>query len=372
MENSVVNVKLSDHSYDIVIGSGLLQKSGDYISKVIEPGKICVVTDEEVSKYHLFKVTRSLMQSGFDVTQPIVLPSGEITKNFKDLQLVVTSALSYGLNRDSTVVALGGGVIGDITGFAASIIMRGINFVQIPTTLLAQVDSSVGGKTAINTNQGKNLVGTFYQPDMVLVDMDVLQTLPKRELLSGYSEVVKYALINNPRFFDWLDKNCYKMLDGDILDDNGHVLSYAVETCCKAKSKIVKQDEREDRGVRDVLNLGHTFGHAIEAFSNYDNSCLHGEAISIGMLMAFEFSHELGLCPKEDVQRVRWHFEKLGMMICPPFLITADDMMKYIEKDKKRRGAKINMILTKGIGKAFVSHDVDEKDIRSFLMEKLG
>jgi len=372
MENSIVNVKLSDHSYDIVIGSGLLQKSGEYISQVVTPGKICVVTDEEVSKYHLFKVTRSLIQAGFEITPPIVLPPGEFTKNFKDLQLVVNSALASGLNRNSTLVALGGGVIGDIAGFAASIIMRGINFIQIPTTLLAQVDSSVGGKTAINTNQGKNLVGTFCQPNLVLIDMDVLQTLPKRQLLAGYGEVVKYALINNPRFFEWLDKNCYKILGGNILGDDYDMLKYAVEVCCKTKAKIVKQDEKEDKDIRAILNFGHSFGHAIEAFSNYDNSCLHGEAVSIGMLLAFEFSHDLGICPKEDVQRVRWHFEKLGMMTNPPFRITAEDMLKYMKKDKKNDDNQMNLILTKGIGKAFLCKNVDEEEIKSFLLKNLG
>jgi len=367
MEKAVVNIKLSDADYDIVIGSGILLKSDEYISSVVKSKKCCIVTDETVSNFHLFKVVRALVNAGFDVANTIVIPPGEKSKNFEQLQNIVDNSLNYGLNRSSTLIALGGGVVGDITGLAASLIMRGINLVQIPTTLLAQVDSSVGGKTAINTAYGKNVVGTFYNPSLVIVDTDVLQTLPKRDMLAGYAEVVKYSLINNEKFFQWLDRNSLSLISGD-----SWILRHAIEICCKSKAKIVKQDAKEENGIREVLNLGHSFGHAIETFSNYDNSCLHGEAVSIGTLLAFEFSEALGICPKDEVERVRIHFSRLGMMTKPPFRISGNEMFDLMLRDKKNSDTSMNLILSKGVGKSFICKNIDKVELRSFLRKKLG
>lgn len=367
MENTIVKIKLSDADYNIVIGSGLLLKSDKFMSSIVQSNKCCVVTDEEVSKYHLFKVMRSLSNAGYEVFSPIVLPQGEKTKSFQHLQTIIEGSLGYGLNKTSTIVALGGGVVGDITGFAASMIMRGINLIQVPTTLLSQVDSSVGGKTAINTEYGKDVVGSVYNPRLVLIDTDVLQTLPKRQMLAGYSEMVKYGLINNEKFFKWLDRNAQTMLDGD-----SWMLRHAVEVCCKTKAKIIKQDVNGENGISEILNLGHTFGDAIETFSNYDNSCLHGEAVSIGMLLAYEFSQDLGICPEADVELVRRHFEKVGMMTKPPFKITAKDMFELMMRDKKNVDDEMNLILTKGIGKSFICKDVDKKEVKAFLKKRFG
>ncbi len=367
MENTIVKIKLSDADYNIVIGSGLLLKSDKFMSPIVQSNKCSVVTDEEVSKYHLFKVMRSLSNAGYKVFSPIVLPQGEKTKSFEHLQTIINGSLGYGLNKKSTIVALGGGVVGDITGFAASIIMHGINLIQIPTTLLSQVDSSVGGDNALNTDFGKNVVGTTYNPRLVLIDTDVLQTLPKRQMLAGYSEMVKYGLINNDKFFKWLDRNAQKMLDGD-----SWMLRHAVEVSCKTKAKIVKQDAKEASGVKEILYLGHTFAHAIETFSKYDNSCLHGEAVGIGMLLAFEFSQELGICPEEDVDLVRKHFLKVGMMTKPPFKITAKDMFDLMMRDKRNVDGQMNLVLTKGIGKSFICKDVDKTEVKAFLHKRFG
>ncbi|MDE2336428.1 MAG: 3-dehydroquinate synthase, partial [Alphaproteobacteria bacterium] len=267
--------------------------------------------------------------------------------------------------RSATIVALGGGVVGDIAGFAAAIFMRGAGFAQIPTTLLAQVDSSVGGKTGINTAAGKNLAGAFHQPKIVLIDTGVLKTLPPRELKAGYAEILKYALIGDPDFFAWLEQNGAALLDGDAAAQE-----YAIGKSCRAKAAIVVADEDERKDIRALLNLGHSFGHALEALGGYDGRILHGEAVGTGCLLAFEFSRDRGLCPAEDVERLRGHMQKAGLMTEPPFKAAAEDMFARMQSDKKNRDGRTTLVLARGIGRAFVAGDIVAADVLAFLKKR--
>lgn len=362
MSESIVRVEAESGAYDIVIGAGLMESAGARLSAVLPSKKIAIVTDESVARLYLTKFMKSLEAAGFTPSPPIILKPGEETKNFAQLQYIIERALAYKLDRKSALVALGGGVIGDITGFAASIIMRGIKFVQVPTTLLAQVDSSVGGKTAINTPMGKNLVGSFYQPEIVLIDTDTLRTLPEREMKSGYAEILKYALIDNLAFFTWLDANGRKLLDG-----NPAALEYAITLSCKAKAAIVKADEKEQKDIRALLNLGHTFGHALEAIGGYDGRLLHGEAVGIGLKLACDFSQSLGLCPAADAAKVSAHLVSTKLLDNPPFKADAGDVLEKMRGDKKAKDGKMTFILLKGIGQAFVANDVAEADVQKFL-----
>lgn len=361
-ENATVRVEAGSGAYDIFIESGILRRAGALLKEILPSKKICVVTDEAVAKLYLVDFMKALEAAGFMPVPPVILKPGEETKNFEQLQYIVGKCLDYKLDRKSALVALGGGVIGDITGFAASILMRGVNFVQVPTTLLAQVDSSVGGKTAVNMPQGKNLVGTFYQPGAVLIDTATLKTLPEREAKAGYAEILKYALIDNPAFFGWLEQNGGRMLAGDA-----EALKYAIETSCRAKAAIVRADEREQKDVRALLNLGHTFGHALEALGGYDGRLLHGEAVGIGLKLAFGFSEKLGLCPRADADRVAGHLAAAGLMAEAPFEAGAGDMLDKMRADKKAKDGRMTLILSKGIGKAFVANDIDEKELAGFL-----
>jgi 3-dehydroquinate synthase len=365
-ENSV-RVDLGSRSYDIVIGQNLLGRAGGRLVPLLPSKKICVVTDETVAKLYLVKLMRALEEGGFKACPPVILPTGESIKGFEHLQHIVEKTLSFKLDRNSTLLALGGGVIGDITGFTAAILMRGIGFVQMPTTLLSQVDSSIGGKTGINTAAGKNLVGAFYHPKVVLIDTDVLQTLPPRELKAGYAEILKYALINDAAFFGWLEENGTDVLEGDA-----SALAYAIDKSCRSKVAIVQQDEDERKDIRALLNLGHSFGHALEAIGGYDGRLLHGEAVGIGMLLAFEFSKELGLCPASDVERLRRHLSASGLTTEPPFKVTAAEILARMRGDKKNRDDSLTLILTKGIGKAFVARGVDEAQLAAFLRKTFG
>ena len=367
MSKSIVCVNLNTHAYDIIIGSGLLSEAGTQLSGALVSKKVCIVTDKNVAALYLANFTKTLKKAGLDVCPPIILPAGEVTKSFTCLQSVIDKCLEYGCDRKSALIALGGGVIGDLTGFAAAILMRGIKFVQIPTTLLSQVDSSVGGKTGINTVEGKNLVGAFHQPEIVLIDTDVLKTLPEREIRAGYAEVLKYALINDPAFFDWLEINGKSLLAGDP-----DLLKHAIETSCRAKAAIVEQDEYEEKNIRALLNLGHTFGHALEALGGYDGRILHGEAVGIGSLLAYEFSQQINLCPPENAERVQEHLLKTGLMTEPPFQVTASAVLNRMKSDKKNNDRKITLILTKGIGQAFISHQTNERELTTFLQKKFG
>ena len=359
-----LRLDLGDRSYDIAVGTGVLETAGPAIRAAAGTGKCWIVTDETVAATYLSLLEKSLQAAGLN-PQTIVLPPGEKSKSFATVEKVVNTVLDGSPERSSTLIALGGGVIGDLTGFAASIILRGINFVQILTTLLAQVDSSVGGKTGINTRHGKNLAGAFYQPKLVIADTGVLDTLPRRELLAGYAEVIKYGLIRDPGFFDWLEQNGTAVLDGD-----GEARAYAVRASCAAKAAVVAGDEREN-GVRALLNFGHTFGHALEAETGFSAELLHGEAVAIGMIMALELSAMLDLCPASDVERVRRHYTATGLPMTVP---TAQNrrwdpatLIRHMGHDKKVQNGKVTFILALGIGDAFVARDVNLDDVERLL-----
>lgn len=357
---STLTVELGNRSYDIEIGSTLLARAGKRIASLLQTPQVIIVTDSNVAPLYLDSLQKALGTEGI-ICESVTLPAGEATKSFPNFEDLCEELLSLGIERKTTLIALGGGVVGDITGFAASVLLRGLNFIQIPTTLLAQVDSSVGGKTGINTGQGKNLVGSFHQPLLVLADMDTLSTLPKRELLAGYAEVVKYGLINDTSFFSWLETNGTALIEGDA-----EVRTQAVLTSCKAKAAIVGEDEKE-KGARALLNLGHTFGHALEAESGYGDALLHGEAVAIGTIMAFSISANMGLCPQSDLDRVRAHFNAIGLPTTLENLSTegwtAEKLLAHMGKDKKVADGKITFVLTKGIGQAFLTNDVTEADL---------
>lgn len=364
-----VQVALGARSYDILVGSGLLEEAGERLAPVLRQPRVVIISDDNVAPLYLSTLEASLSKAGVENAH-VVLPHGEKTKNFATIQQIVTQLLDQRIERQTTLIALGGGVIGDLTGFAASIVLRGVDFVQAPTTLLSQVDSSVGGKTGINTPHGKNLVGTFYQPRLVLADIATLTTLPRRELLAGYAETVKYALIGDPDFFSWLEEHGPALCGGDETSR-----LQAVVTSCRAKAAIVADDERE-AGRRSLLNLGHTFGHALEAETGYGETLIHGEAVAIGMIMAFELSLRLGLCPPADCARVRAHFATVGL----PTRIgdiagrdwTPEALLAHMCHDKKVRDGNIFFVLTRGIGKAFLTTEVDPRDLQALLQDSLA
>ena len=365
-EHNIINVDLGDRGYDIVIGSGLIESAGTYLAPHLPGSRIAIISDENVASLHLEALRVGLSNLDVEI-ETIILPPGESQKSFPVLQDVLGQLLAKNFSRDDTLIAFGGGVIGDLTGFVASILKRGCGFVQIPTTLLAQVDSSVGGKTAINTDAGKNLVGAFYQPQLVLTDTDVLQTLPQRQLKAGYAEVLKYALINDPDFFEWLEKNAK-----DLLQADADALSYAIGVSCTAKAAIVKEDERE-HGARALLNLGHTFGHALEAAAGYSDALLHGEAISAGMLMAFEYSQSQSMCDGQDTERLRRHLSCLDMPIYENISDAAkpgaDALFAYMLRDKKNKKQDLTLILADGIGKSKVVKKADQNAVAAYLQQ---
>lgn len=364
-----IRVALGERSYDILVGQGLLASTASCLRTLPVPPRVPVVTDETVAALHLPTLTASLQTAGIEV-QPVILPAGEPTKDFAHLQVLCERLLDLRLERGSLLLALGGGVIGDISGFAAGILLRGIDFVQLPTTLLAQVDSSVGGKTGINTPQGKNLVGVFHQPRLVLADVDVLATLDDRQRRAGYAEVVKYGLIDDAAFFAWLEVNGPGLLAGDP-----DLLRQAVAVSCRAKARVVEADERE-AGRRALLNLGHTFGHALEAETGFSDALLHGEAVAIGMVLAFELSVRLGLTPAEDAQRLRRHLDACGLPtgLDHPALRRAspEALMAHMWSDKKVSSGRLTFILARGIGDAFVCRDVPLPAVNAVLAEACG
>ncbi len=355
-----VRVELGSRGYDIAIGERLLASAGEYIAPLVKTKPVIIVTDEQVARLYLHRLTNSLEEKDISA-RPVVLPAGEQTKSFAQLEGLIETILEQKPDRGSLLIALGGGVIGDITGFAASIALRGIDFVQIPTTLLAQVDSAVGGKTAVNSRHGKNLIGSFHQPLLVLADISTLTTLPKREMRAGYAEIVKYGLINDAGFFGWLEKNGHALLAG-----NAAALTHAVAESCRAKAAIVASDERES-GARALLNFGHTFAHALEAETGYSDTLLHGEAVAIGMVMAFELSVKLGLCDAAELARVKAHWKEAGLPASPLDIRNQwelDALMDHFSRDKKARGGKLTFVLTRGIGRAFVNTDTDSAAVR--------
>ncbi len=363
-----LEVQLGERSYDIHIGSSLIDRCGEFCAPLIQSSKAIIVTDSNVAPLYLNRVVDSLKNSGI-VTEQVVLPAGESTKSFGQFQKLCESILSFGIERKTVLIALGGGVIGDITGFAASVILRGLDFIQIPTTLLAQVDSSVGGKTGINTNYGKNLIGSFHQPRLVLADIDTLGTLPHRQLLAGYAEVVKYGLIDDFPFFEWLESHGKNLISGDIA-----ARRHAVLHSCQAKTKIVAEDEKEI-GKRALLNLGHTFGHAYEAETGYGDTLLHGEAVAIGIHQAFALSVKLGISPRQEAERVSQHLESVGLKTSINKIKninwSAEKLASHMDKDKKVSDGKITFVLAKGIGQAFLTNDVSRDRLIETLNDSL-
>lgn len=367
-----IALDLGDRSYGIHIGKGLLERTHDLIPMELSDKKIFIVYDEKVYPY--VQVLEEALAGKVYKSKTLSLKGGEPTKSYDGLEKTLNWLLENQVDRKSILIAVGGGVIGDLGGFCASIVMRGIPYVQIPTTLLAQVDSSVGGKTGINTAQGKNLVGSFYQPKAVLCDIGTLSTLPERELKAGFAEIVKYGFINDLSFFEWLEANGEKVLALD-----SEAVTYAVEASCKAKANIVAADEKE-AGQRALLNFGHTFAHALEAAAGYDGRLLHGEAVSIGMMMAFDLSQKMGLCPQEDVSRAETYLKSCDLKISageisPPLKQSAEDIVALMAGDKKalsgKGGSKIGFILTRGIGQAFQNYDVDMDDVLSVVENSL-
>ncbi len=364
-----VHVNLGARAYDILIGAGLLDQAGARLAPLLARPYTAIVTDETVARLHLAPLVDSLNKAGIR-SDVITVPAGESAKSFARLESLVEDLLRLGVERSDTVTALGGGVIGDLTGFAAAVLRRGTHFIQIPTTLLAQVDSSVGGKTGINTAQGKNLVGAFHQPRLVLTDIAVLDTLPEREFRAGYAEVVKYALISDAAFFEWLETHAGALQAGDPSSRIS-----AIRTACQAKARIVADDERE-AGRRALLNLGHTFGHAFEAALGYGGAVRHGEAVAVGLCWAFALSHELGLCPAEDVTRVRRHIAAAGLPTTAADLgLRPEDsaaVINHMAQDKKVVGGALTLILAKGIGHAFITRDVSQDTVGSFVARALS
>lgn len=361
----IVRVELGARSYDIHVGGALLERAGALAAPVLKEKRVFVVTDATVAPLHAERLEASLKAAGIQPHR-IVLPAGEATKNWDELGRLLDGLLELRPERRSVLLALGGGVVGDITGLAASLLLRGVDFIQAPTTLLSQVDSAVGGKTAVDARQGKNLIGAFHQPRLVLCDLDALATLPRRELISGYAEVVKYGLLGDAAFFEWCERNAGKLLAGDRAAQ-----AHAVAESCRAKARIVGADERES-GDRALLNFGHTFGHAFETALAYGDALLHGEAVGFGMCLAFDLSVAMGLCPPEDAARVRRHIGAVGLPTAlPQSNWDIERLIALMGQDKKARGG-LTFILARGIGRAFVAHEVPPDSVRRLLAATLA
>ncbi|WP_112661715.1 3-dehydroquinate synthase [Microvirga flavescens] len=364
---TTVPVPLDDRAYDIFVGRGLLAEAGARIA-ALKARAAVIVTDANVGPLYAEPLAGALRQNGLTASI-VTLPPGEATKSYARLEEVCDAILAARIERGDLVIALGGGVIGDLTGFAAAIVRRGVRFVQMPTTLLSQVDSSVGGKTGINSPHGKNLVGAFHQPSLVLADTALLDSLSLREMRAGYAEVVKYGLINDAAFFAWCEKNWRGVFAGGPERDE------AVAQSCRAKAAVVVRDERED-GDRALLNLGHTFGHALERITAYDSKRLvHGEGVAIGMVLAFRFSAALGLAPVADAERVEAHLKEVGLPTrldqVPGGCGTPDELLDAMSQDKKVSGGALTFILAKGIGQSFIAKGVEAEKVRAFLAEQL-
>jgi 3-dehydroquinate synthase len=365
MTRTVVPVGLGERSYEVMIGPGLVDEAGGQVAPLLRKSRVAVVTDSNVDGFHGARLVQSLNTAGVSASMIVISP-GEETKSFEGLADVTGRMLDLKLDRGDLIVAFGGGVVGDLAGFAAAIYKRGIGFIQIPTTLLAQVDSSVGGKTAIDTPQGKNLIGAFHQPRLVLADLDVLDTLPDREMACGYAEVVKYGLLGDAGFFDWLEANGAR-----VLARERGALTHAVAHSVRMKAQIVAEDEHET-GRRALLNLGHTFGHALESETGFGEALKHGEGVAAGCVLALAFSAHLGLCAQEDASRAAAVFKAARLPASlddlPRRNLKADSLIDHMAQDKKADGGKLTFILNRAIGDAFVARDVDPATLRSFLI----
>jgi 3-dehydroquinate synthase len=361
-----VPVPLGSRAYDIIIAPGLLRDAGRQLAPLASTGRVIILADRALQPTHLPPLRNSLAAAGLRV-DTVLMNATEEHKNFISLQEILDQLLDLKADRKTLLLALGGGVVGDMAGFAASILLRGVPFVQVPTTLLAQVDSSVGGKTGLNTRQGKNLVGSFCQPRRVLIDPGTLATLPRRQVMAGYAEILKYALIDNRTFFEWLATGN----GAAVLDLAPQALTHALATSCRSKAALVVADEHET-GVRALLNLGHTFGHAIEAVAGYDNTVLHGEAVALGCLMAFDLSVRLGLCPPDDLRAVTTHQAQLGFAtrlsaLAPHKHWSPAALLAAMDHDKKTSAGRKMFVLARGIGQAFVARDVDDTPVLATL-----
>ena len=364
-----VPVDLPGRAYDIRIGPGVLAEAGQRIAAMSSRQHVTIVTDSNVAALHLTPLQDALQSAGL-TSAALTLPARESTKCWAELEKTVEWLLAEKVERGDIVIALGGGVIGDLVGFAAAILRRGVRYVQVPTSLLAQVDSSVGGKTAINSAAGKNLIGAFHQPSLVLADTDFLASLPERDFLAGYGEVVKYGLLGDAAFFDWLEDKAPAMRDGDVA-----ARVHAVARSCEMKAEIVMRDETE-QGDRALLNLGHTFCHALEAATGYSDRLLHGEGVAIGCGLAFDLSARMGLCSQEDPSRVRAHLQTMGMKSSladiPGELPEARKLLELMGQDKKVVDGKLRFILARGIGEAFITSDVAAEDVLAVLDNQLA
>ena len=373
IDPTTVEVSLGDRSYDIVIGRGVLASLGTRVAALRPGAKTVIVTDENVARYHLPAAETALGRAGV-ATSRVVVPAGEASKSFRVFEQVCEAIIASRIERGDLAIALGGGVIGDLAGFAASVVRRGIDYVQVPTTLLAQVDSSVGGKTAINSAFGKNLIGAFHQPILVVADTAVLDTLPEREFRAGYAEVAKYGLLGDAAFFAWLEANWREVFAGGNSSRN-FAREHAIAVSCRAKAAIVARDERET-GERALLNLGHTFGHALEAACGFSDRLLHGEAVAAGMALAFGFSARQGLLPNAEAERAVRHLAQVGLPTqlkdIAGTLPAVDGLMDLIAQDKKVKRGALTFILVRGIGAAFIETGVDPGAVRAFLDEKLA
>ena len=368
-EHNNLRINLKENSYDIIIEHGLLSELGALISKKFGKPKTFIVTDSNIAAHWLKQTIESLSAQGMS-PKVLEVPVGERTKSFINLEKIIDQLLESKVDRDSVLIALGGGVIGDLAGFAGAVTLRGIKVIQVPTTLLSQVDSSVGGKTGVNVRQGKNLVGSFHQPSLVAIDTQVLQTLPSRQLFAGYAEVLKYGLIKDRSFFDWLELNGKKVLEGDKLAQQ-----FAIFTSCRIKAEIVEADEKE-KNLRAILNFGHTFGHALEAEAGYDGNLLHGEAVSIGMVLAIELSKSLGYLSGQDAGRAVEYIRNIGL----PTNINSiegstswhpDGIIQHMQHDKKVSNGQLRFVLIKGIGEAYLTADVERNDIYRVIEKSL-
>ena len=370
---TIVQVALGERSYDIVIGRGLTASLGARIEALRPRARVFIVTDTNIELHHLDAVEETLAESAIAASQ-LIVPPGEASKSFRVFEQVCEAIIAARIERGDLVIALGGGVIGDLAGFAASAVRRGIDYVQVPTTLLAQVDSSVGGKTAINSAHGKNLIGAFHQPILVVADTALLDTLSPREFRAGYAEVAKYGLLGDAAFFSWLEANWREVFAGGKASGSGS-REHAIAVSCRAKAAIVARDERET-GDRALLNLGHTFGHALEAACGFSDRLLHGEAVAAGMALAFEFSARVGLLPAAEAERAIRHLAEVGLPTRPKDIAGglpgADALMALMAQDKKVKRGMLTFILVRGIGAAFVEHGVDAAQVRAFLSEKLA
>lgn len=360
----VIPVALGDRSYDVHIEARAIDRAGDHLARFARKGRFTVVTDANLASAQLPRLAAALATANIAL-DPIILPPGEGTKSWEPLAKLCDGLLERGVERSDHILALGGGVIGDLVGFAASIIKRGCNFIQIPTSLLAQVDSSVGGKTAINTPAGKNLIGAFHQPAFVLIDPDTLDTLPLRELRAGYAEVVKYGLIDDFGFFEWCEAN-----GADLLSGHQAARSHAIATSVAAKARIVAADERETNGIRALLNLGHTFGHALEAEAGFSDRLIHGEAVAAGMALAFRYSAARDICSRQDADRVTRHLRESGLpggLVDAGISASGETLVAHMLHDKKMTAGNLPFILARGIGQSYLDRQIALGSVQEFL-----